>query len=221
METKIRNRQGFRNLNSMRTVTIIDYGAGNILSIVNAINFLGYAAKITSSPDEIKNSEIVVLPGVGSFYRAMLKLNELGIDEAIKEFAFIKKRKILGICLGMQLMASIGNEEKKIQGLGLIKGEIKNMKLLTNLQLPHIGFNFVENHKDNILYHKLKNYYFYFVHSFFLDIGSGDQDIKLDYCSYGKKFICSFQNQNIFGTQFHPEKSQTNGLNLLKNFLEL
>lgn len=205
----------------MRTVTIIDYGAGNILSIVNAINFLGYVAKISSKPDEIKNSEIVILPGVGSFYRAMTKLNELGIDEAIKEFAFIKKRKILGICLGMQLMASMGNEENRIQGLGLINGEIKSLNLVTNLQLPHIGFNLVENHKDNILYHKLKNHYFYFVHSFFLDISTGVQDIKLDYCDYGKKFICSFQDQNIFGTQFHPEKSQTNGLNLLKNFLEL
>lgn len=205
----------------MRKVTIIDYGTGNILSIVNAVNFLGYAAKVSSNPDEIKNSEIAILPGVGSFYRAMLKLNELGIDEAIKEFAFIKKRKILGICLGMQLMASIGNEENRIEGLGLIKGEIKSMNSVTDLQLPHIGFNLVENHKDNILYHKLKNYYFYFVHSFFLDIDSGVQDIKLDYCNYGKKFICSFQNKNIFGTQFHPEKSQTNGLNLLKNFLEL
>lgn len=205
----------------MHKVTIIDYGAGNILSIYNAINFLGHSAKISSSPHEIKNSEILILPGVGSFYRAMIKLNELGIDEAIKEFVFIKKRKILGICLGMQLMASIGNEENKIQGLGLIKGEIKNLNLVTDLNLPHIGFNFVENHEDNILYYKLKNFYFYFIHSYFLNIDSNQKDIKLDYCNYGIKFICSFQNQNIFGTQFHPEKSQTNGLNLLKNFLEL
>jgi len=205
----------------MHKVTIVDYGAGNILSISNAIQFLGYKIEISSNPNEIKNSEILILPGVGSFYRAMMKLNDLGIDEAIKEFAFIKKRKILGICLGMQLMASMGNEEKRIQGLGLIKGEIKSMSLITNLQLPHIGFNLVESHKDNILYHKLKNYYFYFVHSFFLDMDLSAKNIKLDYCNYGKKFICSFQNQNIFGTQFHPEKSQTNGLNLLKNFLEL
>lgn len=205
----------------MQKVTIVDYGAGNILSIVNAINFLGYTVKISSSPTEIKNSETLILPGVGSFYRAMLRLNEMGISKSIKEFALIKKRKILGICLGMQLMANIGNEDKKIQGLGLIEGEIKNLNLVTNLQLPHIGFNLVENHKDNILYYKLKNYYFYFVHSFFLDIKSNIQDINLDYCSYGKKFICSFQKQNIFGTQFHPEKSQTNGLNLLKNFLEI
>lgn len=205
----------------MYKVTIIDYGAGNILSISNAIKFLGYKVEISSNPNEIKNSEILILPGVGSFYRAMMKLNELGIDEAIKEFTLIKKRKILGICLGMQLMASVGNEENRIHGLGLIKGEIKSLKLVTNLQLPHIGFNLVENHKDNILYHKLKNYYFYFVHSFFLDMDTSLQDIKLDYCNYGKKFICSFQNQNIFGTQFHPEKSQTNGLNLLKNFLKL
>lgn len=205
----------------MHKATIVDYGAGNIQSISNAINFLGHSTQISSNPNEIKNSEILILPGVGSFYRAMIKLNELGIDEAIKEFTLIKKRKILGICLGMQLMASVGNEEKRIQGLGLIKGEIKSLKLVTNLQLPHIGFNLVENHKDNILYHKLKNYYFYFVHSFFLDIESNEQNIKLDYCNYGTKFICSFQDQNIFGTQFHPEKSQTNGLNLLKNFLEL
>lgn len=205
----------------MQKVTIIDYGAGNILSIVNAINFLGYTAKISSSPSEIKNSETLILPGVGSFYRAMLRLNEMGISESIKEFTLIKKRKILGICLGMQLMANIGNEENKIQGLGLIEGEIKSLNLVTNLQLPHIGFNLVENHKDNILYYKLKNYYFYFVHSFFLDIVPKAQDIHLDYCNYGKKFVCSFQKQNIFGTQFHPEKSQTNGLNLLKNFLEI
>ena len=138
----------------MQKVTIIDYGAGNILSIVNAINFLGYTAKISSSPSEIKNSETLILPGVGSFYRAMLRLNEMGISESIKEFTLIKKRKILGICLGMQLMANIGNEENKIQGLGLIEGEIKSLNLVTNLQLPHIGFNLVENHKDNILYYK-------------------------------------------------------------------
>jgi glutamine amidotransferase len=205
----------------MKKITVVDYGAGNILSIINAVNFLGYTAEVSSKANVIKNSDILILPGVGSFYRAMLKLQDLGIDDAIREFCLIKKKNFLGICLGMQLMADMGNEEKKIKGLSLIRGQVKNLKNITNLQLPHIGFNLVESNKENILFNDLKNKYFYFIHSYFFEETAKEENIKFDYCTYGQKFISSFQKENLFGTQFHPEKIQTNGLKILQNFLNI
>jgi len=202
-----------------KKITIIDYGAGNIVSIQNAIEYLGHKSIITNDHRIISESKILILPGVGSFYKSMKKLNNLKITDAIKKNIKSNGSKILGICLGMQLLADIGTEDKTIKGIGLIKGKVIRLENVTKNILPHIGFNLVKTNYSKGLFFGLKeNMFFYFVHSYFLEIDS-PSDFKFSYCNYGGKFISSFENQNIFGTQFHPEKSQKNGLIMLKNFI--
>ncbi len=203
----------------MQKIVIIDYGSGNLLSVKNALNYIGFECVISNDKKIISNSDILILPGVGSFYNSMLKLNKTGLADIIKENINIKKKKILGICLGMQLLASLGTEDKKINGLSFVDGEVISLKNLTNFKLPHIGFNRVLYDKNSVLFKGLGDKtFFYFIHSFFLK--SQSKRFRFSYCEYGKKFISSFEFENIFGTQFHPEKSQKNGLKVLENFIK-
>ena len=202
-----------------KKVTIIDYGMGNILSVQNAIEYLGYECQVTSNNKIIKNSELLILPGVGSFKVAMDEIKKLKIDKAIKDNIKKNKGKILGICLGMQLLAEHGVEDGNAEGIGLVPGKILNLKSITKKKLPHIGFNTVETNNHSGLFKDLKkNKFFYFVHSYFF-LPNKTKDFKFSYCKYGKKFVSSYESDNIFGTQFHPEKSQSNGLKLIENFL--
>jgi len=202
-----------------KKITIIDYGAGNIVSIQNAIEYLGHKSIVTNNHKVIAESELLILPGVGSFFKSMEKLNKLNISNAIKKNILNKGGKILGICLGMQLLASIGTEDKVIKGLGLIKGKVIKLEKITKKILPHIGFNVVKtDYKDGLFAGLNENKFFYFVHSYFLKV-EDRENFKLSYCNYGGKFVSSFENNKVFGTQFHPEKSQKNGLKLLKNFI--
>ncbi len=202
-----------------KKITIIDYGAGNLISIQNAIEYLGYKTIISDNPKIILNSEFLILPGVGSFYRSMQKLNKLKITNAIKKNININGGKILGICLGMQLLASLGTEDKEINGIGLIKGKVIKLDKISKKILPHIGFNLIKtDYKDGLFSGLEDNKFFYFVHSYYLKIEK-KENFKFSYCNYGGKFISSFENNKVFGTQFHPEKSQKNGLKLLKNFI--
>ena len=202
-----------------KKITIIDYGAGNIVSIQNAIEYLGHKSIVTNNHNIISDSELLILPGVGSFFKSMKKLNKLNISNAIKKNINSNGGRILGICLGMQLLASIGTEDKVIKGLGLIKAKVIKLEKITKKILPHIGFNIVKTeYKDGLFSGLNKNMFFYFVHSYFLKV-EDKSDFKFSYCNYGGKFISSFENQNIFGTQFHPEKSQKNGLIMLENFI--
>ena len=211
-----------KNLIVKKKITIIDYGMGNILSIQNAINFLGYKSLLSNEPKIIEKSDVLILPGVGSFNEAMKRLNKLKLVEAIKKNIFHNNGKILGICLGMQLLAKNGIENGKIKGIGLINGSVLSLKSKTNKVLPHIGFNKIIDNPDSKLFNGIKkDKYFYFVHSYYFEPKSEDLNFKYSYCNYGKKFIFSFEKDNIFGTQFHPEKSQKNGLTLLNNFLNL
>lgn len=204
-----------------KTITIIDYGLGNILSIQNAIKYLGHKTILTSDPKIIQKNNILILPGVGSFNDAMKKLNKLKITDAIKKNIEINKGKILGICLGMQLLAKKGTENGHIEGLGLIDGTIVGLEKISKKVLPHIGFNLVEtNYNDGMFKNIDKNKYFYFVHSYFFLPNKKNSNFNYSYCSYGKKFISSFESRQVLGTQFHPEKSQKNGLKLLKNFID-
>tara|TARA_Y100000389_G_C17424390_1_gene498665 strand:- start:456 stop:1097 length:642 start_codon:yes stop_codon:yes gene_type:complete len=203
-------------------ITIIDYGMGNILSIQNAISFLGYKSILSNKPKIIENSNTLILPGVGSFSEAMKNLNKLKLVDAIKKNILLNNGKILGICLGMQLLAKNGTENGKTKGIGLINGSILSLKTKTNKVLPHIGFNQINNESDSKLFRGIdKNKYFYFVHSYYFEPKIEDSNFKYSYCNYGKKFIASFEGGKIFGTQFHPEKSQKNGLTLLNNFFNL
>lgn len=201
-------------------IVIVDYGMGNLWSVRSALRYLGIEPVISGDPSKIEKADVLLLPGVGSFRKAMEALKKQGLDKAIKESVLGQKRKILGICLGMQLFAELGMEDGESDGLGLIPGSVERFTAqeLGSLKVPHIGFNHVHSPSESILFRSIASPSdFYFVHSFRLlpqDIG-GRQSI----CRYGIDFMAAYENENIFATQFHPEKSQTNGLILLRNFL--
>lgn len=201
-------------------LTVIDYGMGNIWSVLNALRYLGCKPMVSSDPNEIARAESLLLPGVGSFRKAMATLKETGLDEAILNAVQTKGSKILGICLGMQLMGSRGSEDGDMLGLGLIPTPV-NMFTPQEVganKIPHIGFDLVHSKPDARLFRGLPDAAdFYFVHSYRMlaDGLSGQTAI----CKYGKEFLAAYEQDNIYATQFHPEKSQTNGLVLLKNFL--
>ena len=201
-------------------VTIIDYGMGNLWSVLSALRYLGISPCISSNPDVIANADMLVLPGVGSYRNAMISLKKNGLDHAIIEAVKNKETKILGICLGMQLLGMSSTEDGDTTGLGLIQAEVCKFTSgeVGDKKIPHVGFDVVRSEVDWPLFKGLKQASdFYFVHSYrMLPTGlSGRQAI----CSYGIDFLGAYQKDNIFATQFHPEKSQTNGLMLLKNFL--
>ena len=201
---------------------IVDYGMGNLYSVLNAIKYLNYSVIISNKPAELIKADSIILPGVGSFKKAMDVLNKKGLSDALKESVLEKKKNILGICLGMQLFASKGDEEGPSEGLGFIDGEVKKIKISSkdSIKLPHIGFNEVNFNKNAILGKNLNvESDFYFVHSFHL-IPSQENLLKSK-CFYGSELLAACEYKNIFATQFHPEKSQANGLQVLKNFLEI
>lgn len=205
-----------------KSITVIDYGMGNLWSVLNAFHYLGCDPIVTSDPNEISCAESLVLPGVGSFRKAMESLVSKGIDEAIVDAVQNKGRKILGICLGMQLMGTESSEDGKSSGLGLIPQSVDRFlpqELGTN-KLPHIGFNLVHSAPDSKLFHGLPDKAdFYFVHSYRM-LSQNLSGIPAT-CVHGTEFLAAYEQDNIYATQFHPEKSQTNGLLLLKNFLAL
>lgn len=201
-------------------VTLIDYGMGNIWSVKSALNHLGCNVKVSSDSSVIKKSRMLVLPGVGSFRKAMKSLQKLNLDRAIIESVQGDGNKILGICLGMQLLGSRSSEDGETVGLNLIPASVEEFSIneVGALKIPHIGFNQVSSQAESKLFQGLSGTAdFYFVHSFrMLPIGLSGISAT---CRYGTDFLAAYENHNIFATQFHPEKSQTNGLILLRNFL--
>ena len=201
-------------------ITVIDYGMGNIWSVLSALRYLGCNPMVSGDPNEIARAESLLLPGVGSFRKAMITLRETGLDQAIFEAVQIKGSKILGICLGMQLMGGHSSEDGDTQGLGLIPNSVDmftTQEIGAN-KIPHIGFDLVRSKPDARLFRGLPDAAdFYFVHSYrMLPEGLNG---KTATCLYGTEFLAAYEQDNIYATQFHPEKSQTNGLMLLKNFL--
>lgn len=201
-------------------ILVVDYGMGNLWSVRSALQYLGFKVVISSSPMEIEQAEILILPGVGSFRKAMLALHQSKIDLAIREAVLGKSRKLLGICLGMQLLAELGTEDGETKGLGLMPATVYRFDSVKTkgLKIPHIGFNHVFSDQDSILFKGIASPSdFYFVHSYHL-LPEGLPGIH-GICHYGYDILVAYECENIFATQFHPEKSQTNGLKLLKNFL--
>jgi glutamine amidotransferase len=198
-------------------VAIIDYGMGNVASVQKALNFLNIKNIITNEHDLIKQSSVIILPGVGSFAQGMENLNKRNLVKLLTDEVLIRKKPFLGICLGMQLIMSSGNEPYECKGLGWIEGEVIKLELL-NLNIPHMGWNNIQV-INNKYYDKLENSDFYFIHSYHVKI-SNVQDIAAT-VNYGFDVVASVQKDNIFATQFHPEKSQAAGLSLLKSFFEL
>lgn len=202
-------------------ISIVNYGMGNIQSIQGALQYLGFESRVIESPDQIIESTKLILPGVGSFAKAMENIRRRHFLEPLDNAVLKRKVPILGICLGMQLLADSGDEDEPSDGLGWIAGRVRKIKAGYDLKVPHIGFNktvFVE--KNSTLFSGLGTQGdFYFVHSYIFDC-KHKEDIS-SWTEYGERFVSSVQNNNIYGTQFHPEKSQYNGLTVFKNFASL
>ena len=194
---------------------------GNTWSVISAIKYLGLNCELSNNIETISNAEYIILPGVGSFKKGINNLKNLGLFTLLKNKKFLKNKKILGICLGFQLLGISSTEEGHENGLDLIPLAVDKFKFnQTDLKVPHIGFNSVNFHHQDELFLGLKNEAdFYFVHSYRFRYDSID-GFKA-YCHYGEKFLAAYHKNNIYGTQFHPEKSQTNGLIFLKNFFEV
>ena len=208
-------------------VIVVDYGSGNLRSAAKALekansdNCLKYNIQISSDPLLIKKAEKIVLPGQGSFKdckEGLLKIP--GLIEELNEYVLIKKKPIFGICVGMQLFASYGLEEGKTEGLNWIKGKVKKITINdTKFKLPHMGWNEIEVVTNNKYFNGIKNLdHMYFTHSYEFELKES-RTISA-YTSYNKKIVAAVEKDNIFGTQFHPEKSQINGLKILGNFLK-
>lgn len=196
---------------------IIDYGAGNLFSVKNALDFLGIENKITKDPDDLRSADRLILPGVGAFPDAMRMLNESGLVEVIRQE--VKKKPLLGICLGMQMLFEKGYEFGETDGLGLIPGSVKLMHPAGDLPVPHIGWNSLEFNEPCKLLDKCENGdYVYFVHSFAAECDSRN---VVAYCDYGMKIPALVFEGNVYGAQFHPEKSGDTGLNILRCFAAL
>ncbi len=200
-------------------IAIIDYGAGNLHSVKNALDFLGAESIITSNASEILKADKVILPGVGAFGDAMVSLKQRGLVSVIKKTVESKK-PLLGICLGLQLMFSESEENEGVLGLGIFKGKVVKIPDKENLKIPHMGWNDLKVVKKSKILKDLGNEPFvYFVHSYY--IKPEDESVISAYTDYGSRLGISVEKDNVFATQFHPEKSGKTGLKILKNFIEL
>lgn len=200
----------------MNYTAIVDYGVGNLKSVTNAMNYLGLKTCITSDAAELERADAIILPGVGAFPDAAEKLRAPGLDKVL--IAQAKKKPILGICLGMQLLFDRGEEVRPCDGLGLVPGHVA--KIQTEYKLPHIGWNSLRFQNDSPIFKGLDDgAYVYFVHTF---CGYADSEAAvIARTEYGPSVVAAVSHGNVYGCQFHPEKSGETGLAILKNFGEL
>ncbi len=199
-----------------KKIAIIDYGMGNLKNVRNAFNFLGYDAEITGNYKNIENADYLILPGVGGFKDAMLTLGQKKLIEPIKDTIAAGKR-FLGICLGMQLLFETSEEFGYTEGLGVLKGKVIKFDHSVIPLIPHIGWNDIEILEQTKEFNGIKNNsFFYFLHSYYC---VPEEDISTAVCDYYGRFTACVKKDNIFACQFHPEKSHTAGLALLKNFI--
>ena len=206
-------------------VTIVDYKSGNISSVVNSFKEVAQGKiniEVTSDLKKITSSDKVVLPGQGSFKSCIDALNEInGLVETLNEFTINNKKPLLGICVGLQMFANIGYEENETKGLGWIPGKVSKIdNQKGKYKLPHIGWNQVNIIKESKIFKNIENNsHMYFVHSF--EFIPDDKNVISATTDYSSNIVCSVEKENIFGTQFHPEKSDRIGLKMIDNFLNL
>ena len=200
----------------MGYIAIVDYGVGNLMSVSNALGFLGFESRITGAVSTLERADAIILPGVGAFPDAADKLRGPGLDRVLA--AQSAKKPILGICLGMQLLFERGVEVRPCAGLGFVKGSVE--KIPTSLKLPHIGWNSLKFTNPSPLFAGIDpGVYVYFVHTF---CGMAEDPAQvIAVTDYGAPVVAAVQSGNVFGTQFHPEKSGEVGLAMLKNFGEM
>jgi glutamine amidotransferase len=198
-------------------IGILNYGVGNIKAIEKVFKHLGVPAVILKKPEEVKNVEKLILPGVGAFDYAMQKFSNSGFKEVVLERVQNEEVPILGICVGMQMLAH-NSEEGELPGLGLVPGTVKKFSQdFSKFPAPHMGWNEVSPFsKNSSLFKGLETPRFYFLHSYYFECKKSENELAS--CTYEKKFVCAVQNKNIFGVQFHPEKSHHFGVRLIENF---
>lgn len=198
------------------TFVVIDYGMGNLRSVKNALNFLNCDVEISAKPGVVKAANALILPGVGAFGEAMQNLRDRGLVDAIRA-AVQRGTPMLGICLGMQLLADESEERGQHAGLGLIPGRVRRIGVSSEFRLPHVGWNPISIVRAEPYLHGIdEGESFYFVHSYALET---EDTYVAATCNYGVDFVAAVQHGNVFATQFHPERSQTKGLRLLRNFV--
>ena len=206
-------------------VTIVDYQSGNISSVINSFTEVAKGKvnlEVTADLNKIKSSDKIVLPGQGSFKSCVDSLNSInGLVEALNEFAITKKKPLLGICVGLQMFADVGFEEIETKGLGWISGKVSKIDNQSGkFKLPHIGWNEIEIVKQSKIFKDIENKsHMYFVHSY--EFIPEDKSVISATTDYSSKIVCSVERDNLFGTQFHPEKSDKMGLKIIKNFINL
>ena len=206
-------------------VTIVDYNSGNIRSVINSFKEVEknkVNIEVTSDLKKIRSSDKVVLPGQGSFKSCVEALNNAkGLVECLNEFAINSKKPLLGICVGLQMFADIGYEETETKGLGWISGKVSKIDNQNNkYKLPHIGWNEINILKDSKIFKNIENNsHMYFVHSY--EFIPEDKNVISATTDYSSNIVCSVEKDNIFGTQFHPEKSDKLGLQIIDNFINL
>ena len=206
-------------------ITIVDYNSGNISSVINSFKEVAknkVNIEVTSDLNKIKLSDKVVLPGQGSFKSCLDALNSInGLVDCLNEFVINDKKPLLGICVGLQMFADIGYEEKETKGLGWISGKVSKINNQNNkYKLPHIGWNEINIVKDSKIFKDIKNNsHMYFVHSY--EFIPEDKNAVSATTDYSSNIVCSVEKENIFGTQFHPKKSDKTGLKIINNFISL
>ena len=203
-------------------ITIIDYGLGNIQAFLNIYKKLHIPVFVAKSVDDLSGVTKLILPGVGHFDYAMQSFNNSGMREKVEELVLQKNIPILGVCVGMQMMANFSDEGNEL-GLGWIRGTVRSLTPMVknNEPLPHMGWNNIQPHREFFLFNDIdsNSLEFYFLHSYYFDCASNENCIAE--VNYGSNFCCAINDGNIFGVQFHPEKSHHFGINLLKNFAEV
>jgi glutamine amidotransferase len=202
-------------------ISIVNYELGNVRSIANAFCLLGEEIEITDEPKKLAESEAIILPGVGSFSKGMENLKEKGLIDVLKQEVIEKKKPYLGICLGLEFLAEKSFEGGVTEGFGWIKGTIEKIDTKdSSLKIPHIGWNDSKILRTGGLYKEIKDPTFYYLHSYYFKVDKLEQNTITSVCDYGEVPItASVQKDNIYAVQFHPEKSQSVGIKLLKNFL--
>ena len=206
-------------------ITIVDYNSGNISSVINSFKEVAkdkVNIEVTANLNKIKSSDKLVLPGQGSFKSCVDALNKIdGLTEALTEFAINNQKPLLGICVGLQMFADIGYEETKTKGLGWISGKVSKIDNQNGkYKLPHIGWNQINIVKESKIFKNIENNsHMYFVHSY--EFIPSDKNVISATTDYSSNIVCSVEKENIFGTQFHPEKSDKKGLKIIDNFINI